>query len=153
MVAKKLLSYAAKTILVSTDFSSCEPLKKRSCLQSAFLAGSFSFIFWTCIPYCRICTRVRRIRVDSTTFARRDRARVGAFFSGLPLEKVAWEKCTEEVQAAAAIAHKANHVQANMIVIGTHGPCSWAAWLKRWCVRHPALSLTIRPEPFQFELP
>ena len=38
-----------------------------------------------------------------------------------PLEKIDWEKCTEEGQAAAAIVHQAEHMQADMIVMGTHG--------------------------------
>jgi hypothetical protein len=44
-----------------------------------------------------------------------------AFLSGLLLENVDWEKCTEEGQAAAAIVHQVKHMQADMIVIGTHG--------------------------------
>ncbi|HXV84913.1 MAG TPA: universal stress protein [Candidatus Binatia bacterium] len=81
-----------------------------------------------------------------------------AFLSGLPLDKVEWEKSAEEGQAAAAIVHQAKHVQADMIVMGTHG---------RSALRHTLLGsvaekvgrtapcpvLTIRPEAFQFELP
>ena len=34
-----------------------------------------------------------------------------AFLSGLPLDKVEWEKSAEEGQAAAAIVHQAKHVK------------------------------------------
>ena len=49
-----------------------------------------------------------------------------AFLSGLPLEKVDWEKSTEEGEAATVIVHQAKHVQADMIVIGTHGRTGFA---------------------------
>ena len=66
------------------------------------------------------------------------------FLSGLPLDKVEWEKSTEEGQAATAIVHQAQHMKADMIVMGTHGKsalpiCSWAASPKRCCAQHPAL--------------
>jgi nucleotide-binding universal stress UspA family protein len=44
-----------------------------------------------------------------------------AFLSDLPLEKIDWEKCIEEGQAATAIVHQAEQMQADVIVIGTHG--------------------------------
>ena len=81
-----------------------------------------------------------------------------AFLSGLPLEDVDWEKRAEEGQAAAAIVHQAKHVQADMIVIGTHGrsglPHILLGSVAEKVVRMASCAvLTIRPEAFQFELP
>ena len=81
-----------------------------------------------------------------------------AFLSGLPLEKVDWEKCAEEGQAAAAIVRQAKHVQAEMIVIGTHGrsglPHMLLGSVTEKVLRTASCPvLTIRPEAFQFEMP
>ena len=81
-----------------------------------------------------------------------------AFLSGLPLEKVDWEKCTEEGEAATAIVHQAEHMQADMIIIGTHGrsglPHMLLGSVAEKVVRTASCPvLTIRPEAFQFELP
>ena len=81
-----------------------------------------------------------------------------AFLSGLPLEKVDWEKCTEEGQAATAIVHQAKHMQTDMIVIGTHGrsglPHALLGSVAEKVVRTASCPvLTIRPEAFQFEMP
>ena len=81
-----------------------------------------------------------------------------AFLSGLPLEKVDWEKNTEEGQAASTIVHRAEHLQADMIVIGTHGrsglPHMLLGSVAEKVVRTASCPvLTIRPEAFQFELP
>jgi hypothetical protein len=80
------------------------------------------------------------------------------FLSGLSLDKVDWEKCTEEGQAATAIVHQAENIQADMIVIGTHGrsglPHVLLGSVAEKVVRTASCSvLTTRPESFQFELP
>jgi nucleotide-binding universal stress UspA family protein len=81
-----------------------------------------------------------------------------AFLSGLPLEEVDWEKSTEEGQAATAIVRQAENLQADMIVIGTHGrsglPHMLLGSVAEKVVRTASCSVvTIRPEAFQFELP
>jgi hypothetical protein len=81
-----------------------------------------------------------------------------AFLSGLPLEKVEWKKCTEEGQAATAIVHQAKHLQADIIVIGTHGrsglPHMLLGSVAEKVVRTASCPvLTIRPDAFQFEMP
>ena len=49
MVSKKPLSVEAKTFLVPTDFSPCarKAAEEASCWRRVFLAGWFSFMFWT----------------------------------------------------------------------------------------------------------
>jgi nucleotide-binding universal stress UspA family protein len=81
-----------------------------------------------------------------------------AFLSGLSLEKVDWEKCAEEGQTANAILRKAKQMQADMIVIGTHGrsglPHMLLGSVAEKVLRTASCPvLTIRPEAFQFELP
>jgi nucleotide-binding universal stress UspA family protein len=76
----------------------------------------------------------------------------------LPLEKVDWEKCTEEGQAANAIVRQAKQSQADVIVIGTHGrsglPHMLLGSVAEKVVRTASCPvLTIRPEAFQFEMP
>ena len=75
-----------------------------------------------------------------------------------PLERVDWEKSTEEGQAATTIAHQAELIQADIIVIGTHGrsglPHMLLGSVAEKVVRTASCPvLTIRPEAFQFEMP
>ena len=81
-----------------------------------------------------------------------------AFLSDLPLEKIDWEKCTDEGQAATAIVHQAEQMQADVIVIGTHGRSGLPHMLLGSVAEKVSRMascpvLTIRPEAFQFELP
>ena len=83
---------------------------------------------------------------------------MGSFPLRFALENVAWEKRTEEGQAARAIVHRAEQLQADMIVIGTHGrsglPHMLLGSVAEKVVRTASCPvLTIRPEAFQFELP
>jgi len=162
MVAKKLLSSEAKTFLVPTDFSSCA---RKAAEEALMLAKSFSgrVVFFHILDFSPAYTiaYAHDLGVSvpiSPPSPEEIEPEWQAFLSGLPLEKVDWEKLTEEGQAAAAIVHQAEHLQADMIVIGTHG---------RGALQHMLLGsvaekvvrtasrpvLTIRPEAFQFELP
>ena len=81
-----------------------------------------------------------------------------AFHSGLPLDNVDWKKSTGEGQAAAAIIGRAKQIQADIIVIGTHGrsglPHMLLGSVAEKVVRAASCPvLTIRPEVFQFALP
>jgi hypothetical protein len=81
-----------------------------------------------------------------------------AFLSGLPLEKVDWTKYTEEGPARTAIVQQAERVQANIIVMGTHGrsglPHLLLGSVAEKVVRTaPCPVMTIRPDAFQFNMP
>jgi nucleotide-binding universal stress UspA family protein len=162
MVAKKRLSAEAKTFLVPTDFSSCA---SKAAEEALMLAKSFS---------CRVVLFHVLDLYPSYTIAYAHELGVSmpipppspeeiepewdAFLSDLPLEKVDWEKCTEEGEAATAIVRQAEHMQADMIVIGTHGRSGLSHMLlgsvAEKVVRAASCPvLTIRPETFQFELP
>jgi nucleotide-binding universal stress UspA family protein len=65
------------------------------------------------------------------------------FFSGLPVEKVTWEKYTEEGEAATTVLQQAEQKQADLIVMGTQvepawSICSWGASPKGLCVERTA---------------
>jgi nucleotide-binding universal stress UspA family protein len=162
MVAKKPLSVEAKTFLVPTDFSSCA---RKAAEAALMLAKSFS-------------GRVTFFHVldlySSNTVAYTHELGVSVpipppspeelepewetFLSGLPLEKVDWQKSVEEGQAATAIVRKAKQMQADMIVIGTHGrsglPHMLLGSVAEKVVRAASSAvLTVRPDAFQFEMP
>ncbi len=162
MVAKKRLSAEARTFLVPTDFSSCA---REAAEEGLMLAKSFSgrVVFFHVLDL-----------YPSYTIAYAHELGVSMpipppspeeiepewedFLSGLPLEKVDWEKCTEEGEAATAIVRQAEQGQADLIVMGTHGrsglPHMLLGSVAEKVVRTASCPVfTIRPEAFQFELP
>lgn len=162
MVAKQPLSIEAKTFLVPTDFSSCA---RRAAEEAIMLAKSFSarVVFFHVLdlnPSYRIAyAHELGVSVPSLPPSPEElEPEWEGFLSDLPLENVAWEKFTEEGQAAAAIVRQATHVKADMIVIGTHGrsglPHVLLGSVAEKVARTASIPvLTIRPEVFQFELP
>ncbi len=162
MVAKKLLSSEAKTFLVPTDFSSCARKAAEEALMLAERFGGRVFFFHAldlAPSYTVAYAHELGVSVPiSPPSPEEIEPEWEAFLSGLPLEKLDWEKCTEEGQAATAIVHQAKHVQADIIVIGTHGrsglPHMLLGSIAEKVVRTASCPvLTIRPEAFQFELP
>lgn len=162
MVAKNALSAGAKTILVPIDFSDCAKIAAREALA---LAERFSarVVFFHAVDL-----------YPAYTIAYTDDLGVSvpmpppppeaieneweAFLTGLPLEKIEWETRAEEDQAASAIVHQAKKVQADLIVMGTHGRSRLAHMLmgsvtEKVLHEAPCSVLTIRPEAFQFEMP
>jgi nucleotide-binding universal stress UspA family protein len=162
MVAKKLLSSDAKTFLVPTDFSSCA---RKAAEEALMLAKKFSarIVFFHVLDLYPSYTVAYAHELGVSVPIPPPRPEEiepewEAFLSGLSMEKVDWEKSTEEGQAATAIAHQAELMQADMIVIGTHGrsglPHMLLGSVAEKVVRTASCPvLTIRPESFQFELP
>jgi nucleotide-binding universal stress UspA family protein len=80
------------------------------------------------------------------------------FLHGLPLEGISWETQTREGPAAPTIADVAAQLEADLVVIGTHGRTGIAHVLlgsvAEAVLRLTSCSvLTIRPDAFRFELP
>ena len=162
MVAKKRLSSEAKIFLVPTDFSSCA---RNAAEEALMLARSFSgrVVFFHVLDlypsYTIAYAHELGVSVPIPPPSPEEiEPEWEDFLSGLPLEKVDWEKCTDEGQAATAIVRQAENIQADMIVIGTHGrsglPHVLLGSVAEKVVRTASCSvLTIRPEAFQFELP
>jgi nucleotide-binding universal stress UspA family protein len=162
MVAKKPLSVEAKTFLVPTDFSSCA---RKAAEEALMLARSFSgrVVFFHVLDlnpsYTIAYAHELGISVPILPPSPEEiEPEWEAFLSDLPLEKIDWEKCTEEGQAATTIVHQAEQMQADVIVIGTHGRSGLPHMLLGSVTEKVARTascpvLTIRPEAFQFELP
>ena len=162
MVTKRTLSSEPKIILLPTDFSSCA---REAAEVAVTLAKNFSarIVFFHVqdlyLSYTIAYAHELGVSVPAPPPSPEElEPEWDAFLSDLPLEKVDWEKCTEEGQAAVAIVHQAKHVQADMIVIGTHGrsglPHMLLGSVAEKVVRTALCPiLTIRPETFQFEMP
>jgi nucleotide-binding universal stress UspA family protein len=162
MVAKKPLSFEAQTFLVPTDFSSCA---RKAAEEALMLAKSFSgrvaFLHVLDLNTAYTVAYAHELGVAVPTpppSPEELEPEWEAFLSGLNLEKVDWEKCAEEGQAATVIVRKAKQMQADMIVMGTHGrsglPHMLLGSVAEKVVRTASGSvLTVRPEAFQFEIP
>ena len=162
MVAKKPLSPEAKTFLVPTDFSSSA---REAAEEALMLAECFRgrVVFFHVLDLHPSYTTVYAHELGVSLpipppLPEEIEPDWEAFLSGLPLDKVEWEKSAEEGQAAAAIVHRAKHVKADMIVMSTHGRSALRHMLlgsvaEKVVRTAPCPVLTIRPEAFQFELP
>lgn len=162
MVAKKPLSPEAKTFLVPTDFSSSA---REAAEEALMIAECFRgrVVFFHVLDMQPSYTSVYAHELGVSLpipppLPEEIEPDWEAFLSGLPLDKVEWEKSAEEGQAAAAIVHQANQVKADMIVMGTHGRSALRHMLlgsvaEKVARTAPCPVLTNRPEAFQFELP
>ena len=162
MVAKKSLSAEAKTFLVATDFSACarEAAEEALMIAECFRGRVVFFHVLDLHPsYTTVYTHELGVSLPIPPALPEEIEPDGeAFLSGLPLDKVEWEKSAEEGQAAAAIVDQAKHVKADMIVMGTHGRSALQHMLlgsvaEKVVRTAPCPVLTIRSEAFQFELP
>ncbi len=162
MVAKRPLSSEAKIFLVPTDFSSCA---RNAAEEALMLAKNFSarIVFFHVLDLYRSHTVAYTHELGVSVpipppSPQEIEPEWEAFLSRLPLEEVEWEKRTAEGQAATAIVRQAEHIQADIIVMGTHGrsglPHMLLGSVAEKVVRTASCSvLTVRPEAFQFELP
>jgi nucleotide-binding universal stress UspA family protein len=161
MVAKGRLGAEARTFLVATDFSAGA---RQAAEEALMLAESFHarvvFLHVLDRPSYTV-TYVHQLGVSlpiPPPTPEQLEPEWEAFFSGLPLEKISWEKSIEEGQAAATIVRCAERVKADAIVMGTHGrsglPYILLGSVAEKVVRTASIPvLTIRPETFQFQMP
>ncbi|MGH7926390.1 MAG: universal stress protein [Candidatus Binatia bacterium] len=161
MMAKSRLSAEAKTFLVATDFSaSARQAAEEALMLAENFHGRVVFVHVLDRPSYTV-SYVHELGVSLPTpppTPEQLEPEWEAFLSGLPLEKIAWEKTTEEGQAATTIVRQAEHVKADVIVMGTHGrsglPYILLGSVAEKVVRKASCPvLTIRPEAFQFQLP
>jgi nucleotide-binding universal stress UspA family protein len=161
VVAKSRLSPDAKTFLVATDFSTGA---REAAEQALILAKNFHgrvvFLHVFNEP-SYVVSYVHELGVSlpiAPPTPEQIEPEWEAFLSGLPLEKVEWEKSSTEGRAATAIVRQAEHVKADVIVMGTHGRSGLPYILLGSVAEKVARTascpvLTIRPEPFQFRMP
>jgi nucleotide-binding universal stress UspA family protein len=162
MVAKKRLHTSAKTFLAPTDFSSSA---RNAAEEALMLAQSFSarivfFHAWDLSILYRVAyAHELGVSVPTPPLSPEEiEPEWESFLSGLPLEKIDWEKSFGEGEAASAIVREAEKIRADLIVMGTHGrsglPHMLLGSVAEKVVRAASCSvLTVKPEAFQFQLP
>jgi nucleotide-binding universal stress UspA family protein len=162
MVAKKPLSAEAKIFLVPTDFSACARNAAEAALMLAKRFSGRVVFFHVLGLYPSYAIAYAHELGVSVPIAPPSPEEIEPdwedFLTGLPLENIDWEKSTGEGQAATTIAGQAKNIQADMIVIGTHGrsglPHMLLGSVAEKVVRTASCPvLTVRPEAFQFEMP
>ena len=161
MVTKSRLVANAKTFLVATDFSTGA---RQAAQEALMLAENFHgrvvFLHVFDQP-SYIVSYAHELGVSlpiSPPTPEQIEPEWEAFLSGLPLEKVDWEKSSIEGKPATAIVRQAEHVKADVIVMGAHGrsglPHILLGSVAEKVVRAASCPvLTIRPEAFQFRMP
>jgi nucleotide-binding universal stress UspA family protein len=161
MIAKNRFSAEAKTFLVAIDFS---PAARQAAEEALMLAESFHgrvvFLHVLDRPSYTV-SYVHELGVSLPVpppTPEQLEPEWEAFLSGLPLEKIAWEKSIEEGQAARTIVRQAQHINADVIVMGTHGRSGLPHMLLGSVAEKVARTascpvLTVRPEAFQFQMP
>ena len=160
MVAKKALSSQAKTFLVPTDFSSCaknaaeEAINLARCFSGRVVFFHVLYRFYT-VAYAHELGVSLLISPPAPEEIEPDWK---TFLDNLPLENIDWEKSAEEGEAATAIVQRAERIQADAIVMGTHGRTGLPHMLLGSVAEKVARTascpvLTVRPEAFQFEMP
>ncbi len=162
MVAKRALSAEPRNFLVPTDFSPCA---KKAAKEALVLAESFRgrvvflHVVELCPSYAVAYTDGFGVSVPLPSPAPEEiEEEWENFLSGLPLQKIEWEKYAEEGEAATRILQQAELKKTDLVVMGTHGRSGLEYMLlgsvTEKVVRRAACPvLTIRPEAFQFELP
>ena len=161
LVAKKPLGVEAKTFLVATDFSAGA---RQAAEEALMLAESFHgrvVFFHVMDQRSYAVSYIHDLGVSlpiSPPTPEQIEPEWEAFLSGLPLEKIEWEKSMKEGDASSAIVRQAQDLKADVIVMGTHGrsglPYMLLGSVAEKVVRTaPCAVLTIRPEMFQFQMP
>ena len=161
MIAKSRLGAEAKTFLVASDFSAGA---RRAAEEALMLAESFRarviFVHALDRPSYAI-SYVHELGVSLPVpqpTPEQIEPEWEAFLSDLPLGNITWEKSTEEGPAPTTILRYAQHIKADMIVMGTHGRSGLPHMLLGSVAEKVARAascpvLTIRPEAFQFQMP
>jgi nucleotide-binding universal stress UspA family protein len=162
MVAKRGLNPGAKTFLVPTDFSDCA---RKAAEEALVLGESFHgrIIFFHVVDLYPLYTVAYADEFGVSVPLLPPAPEVierewQDFLSGLPVEKVDWQKYTEEGEAATTILQQADQKHADLIVMGTHGRTGLEYMLlgsvaEKIVRRAHCPVLTIRPQAFQFAMP
>lgn len=158
LIAKQVLTAGLKTILIPTDFSPCSRQAAEEAL--ALVRGFGGRALFLHVLDVRYLSAYGAETVLLPPVTPEDlEPDWQEFLHDLPLGGgLAWEKQTREGRAAQTITAVAAEIQADLVVIGTHGRTGVAHMLlgsvAEKVVRTTTCSvLTIRPDAFRFELP
>ena len=162
LVARKPLDAKAKCFLVPTDFScGAQKAAKEALVLARSFGGRILFlhVFDLSPLYAYdsggdIATALSMLELTPENFE----TDWECFLSRLVLERVVWEKHTEEGRAAKTIVERAAATHADAIVMGTHGRSALEQMLlgsvaEAVARTAPCRVLTVRPEAFEFKLP
>jgi nucleotide-binding universal stress UspA family protein len=160
LVAKQPLAIGPKTILVPTDFSpASKPAAEEALTLVRGFGGRIIFVHVLDLSYIYPVGFGGEAYVPPPLTVQDFELDWQAFLSDLPLGGgLVWEKQTREGHAAQTITEIAAEVEADLVVIGTHGRTGLAHILlgsvAERVIRTTACSvLTVRPDGFRFELP
>jgi nucleotide-binding universal stress UspA family protein len=162
LVTRKPLDAKTKCFLVPTDFSSGarKAAKEALVLARSFGARIFFLHVLDLTPLYAydsggdIAASLSMLKLTPEDFE----TDWESFLSSLVLEKIVWEKHTEEGRAAKTIVERAEAIHADAIVMGTHGRSGLEHMLLGSVAEAVARGascpvLTVRPEAFEFKLP
>jgi universal stress protein A len=161
LVAKSRLSPEARTFLVATDFSTgARQAAEEALMLAENFHGRVVFLHVFDQPSSAV-SYVHELGVSlpiPPPTPEQIEPEWEAFLSGLPIEKVGWEKSSTDGKAATAIVRQSEHVKADVIVMGTHGRSGLPHILLGSVAEKVARTascpvLTIRPDSFQFRMP
>ena len=160
LVAKQLLTTEPKTILVPTDFSpASKPAAEEALTLVQGFGGRVIFLHVLDMSYVYPLGFGGEAFVPPPLTVQDFEPDWQDFLRDLPLGGgLDWEKQTREGHAAQTITEVAAEVEADLVVIGTHGRTGLAHILlgsvAERVVRTTTCSvLTVRPDGFRFELP
>jgi nucleotide-binding universal stress UspA family protein len=160
LVTKTPLRSATRTFLMATDFSA----PAREAAEAAF---RFAEKFHGRIIFLHVLDRpsytIRYIQewslsVPAVPSPEDLEPEWEAFLSGLPLDRVEWDKMSVEGDVAQTIVSRAAEINADMIIVGTHGrsglPYILLGSVAEKVMRAARIPLlTVKPESFQFQMP
>jgi len=160
LVTRKPLKANPSVFLMPTDFS---PGAKKAANEAIVLAENFGARIYflhvlDAYPFIAYAYREEMFTPIPLPTPEEMEPEWESFFSGLPLGKIAWEKHTDEGSTANTIIRHAETMQADLIVMGTHGRTGLEHMLmgsvaEKVARSAPCALLTVRPEALQFKLP
>ena len=166
LVARKPLDAKAKCFLVPTDFSSgAQKAAKEALVLARSFGGRIFFLhvldltpLYAYDSGGDIATSLSILRLRAEDFEADWESFLSSLVLEMVLEKIAWEKHTEEGHAAKTIVERAEAIHADAIVMGTHGRSGLEQMLlgsvaEAVARTAPCPVLTVRPEAFEFKLP
>ena len=166
LVARKPLDAKAQCFLVPTDFSSgAQKAAKEALVLARSFGGRIFFLhvldmtpLYAYDSGGDIAASLSMLKLTPEDFETDWESFLSSLVLEMVLEKIAWEKHTEEGRAAKTIVERAQAIHADAIVMGTHGRSGLEQMLLGSVAEAVARTascpvLTVRPEAFEFKLP